>query len=95
MSGPAAARSLAVGPVFPNPGRGRVTVPVELPADGPLWAEVVDVRGRRVAVLADGADTDAGYPELRWDASAAAPGVYVVRVRSGGAAAAARAVILR
>ena len=87
--------ALAAGPVFPNPGRGLVTVPLELPTDAAVTADVVDVQGRVVAVLADGRALPAGYPTLRWDASRAAPGLYVVRVRTEAEAAVARAVILR
>ena len=88
-------RALAVGPVFPNPGRGLIRVPIESPFDGPITVDVVDVRGRRVAVLAEGRETDAGYPTLRWDASDVAPGVYLVRVRSDYAVAATRVVVAR
>jgi hypothetical protein len=87
--------ALAVGPPFPNPGRGRVVFPLELPVEAEVTAEVFDVRGRRVAVLADGATLAAGYPALTWDASRAGPGLYVVRVRTSGGVAVGRVTVAR
>ena len=87
--------ALAVGAIYPNPGRGLVTVPLQLPDDLEVTADVVDVRGRVVAVLADREPLTVGYPDLQWDASTAAPGLYVVRVRTEAEAAVGRVVILR
>ncbi len=87
--------ALGVGAVYPNPGRRVVTIPLRLPDDLDVWVSVVDLRGRVVAVLADAAPLPVGYPELRWDASAAAPGVYLVRVRTATEAALGRVVIVR
>ena len=87
--------ALAVAPAFPNPARGRVTIPLALPDAAVVTAEVFDVQGRLVAVLADGAALDAGYPTLVWDASGAAPGLYVVRARSGSAVAVGRVTVAR
>ncbi|WP_420454236.1 M43 family zinc metalloprotease [Rubrivirga sp.] len=87
--------ALGVGAIYPNPGRRAVTVPLRLPDDLDVWADVVDLRGRVVAVLADATPLPVGYPELRWDASAAAPGVYLVRVRTAAEAALGRVVIVR
>ena len=87
--------ALTVGAVYPNPSRGPVTVPLQLPDDLEVWVDVVDVRGRVVAVLADGEPLAAGYPDLRWDASTVAPGLYVIRARTEAEAAVGRVVILR
>ena len=87
--------ALAVAPVYPNPGRGRVTIPLQLPDDLEVTVEVLDVRGRVVAVLADWAPLAVGYPEVAWDASAVAPGLYIVRARTEAEAAVGRVVILR
>ena len=87
--------ALAAGLVFPNPSRGAVTVPLELPDAMAVWADVIDVRGRVVAVLAAGETLEAGYPELRWAAAGAAPGLYLVRVRTDGAVALARFTLTR
>ncbi|PAP77786.1 M43 family zinc metalloprotease [Rubrivirga marina] len=87
--------ALAIGPIYPNPSRGLVTVPLQLPDDLEVTVEVLDVRGRVVAVLADRAPLAVGYPDLRWDASTAAPGLYVVRARTEAEAVVGRVVILR
>lgn len=63
----------------PNPSRGAVAVPFALPQDGRVTVDVLDVLGRRVAVLVDG-DRPAGLAEARVDAGALAPGTYVVRL---------------
>lgn len=86
--------ALAVQPIYPNPGRGTVTVPLAVPADSDARAEVFDVRGRLVATLYDGPIAD-GYPTLTWDASAAPAGVYVVRVQTASAVAVGTVVIAR
>ena len=87
--------ALAVGAVYPNPGRGLVTVPLLLPDALDVTVDVVDVRGRLVAVLADDQPFPVGYPELRWDASGVAPGVYLIRARTDAEVAIGRVVILR
>ena len=73
----------------PNPTRGTVRVAVGAHA----WArvEVLDALGRRVARLADG--PTAG--DVTWDASAAAPGVYRVRVVADGRAATVPVTVAR
>ncbi len=74
---------VALGPPYPNPSRGAVTVGVEVPSAGPVRVSVVDVLGREVAVLADG-ERDAGAHKVRVGAGSLAPGVYLVRLRAGG-----------
>ena len=87
--------ALGVGAVYPNPGRGRIAVPLALPDDLAVWADVVDLRGRVVARIAEGETLPVGYPELTWDATGAAAGLYLVRVRTATEAAVGRVVILR
>ena len=88
--------AFAVGAPFPNPGRGRITVPLALPdAAEAVTVEVYDALGRRVAVLAEGAAFAAGFADLVWDAGAAPAGLYLVRARSAGGADVARVVVAR
>ncbi len=68
----------------PNPSRGAATVPYEVPA-GRARVAVVDVLGREVAVLADGAH-EAGAHEARLDPGTLAPGLYLVRLVTEAAA---------
>ncbi|MEM7787481.1 MAG: hypothetical protein AAF594_07130, partial [Bacteroidota bacterium] len=46
--------AVALAPPYPNPTRGEAVLQIGLPAAGPLRAVVYDVRGREVAVVADG-----------------------------------------
>jgi hypothetical protein len=72
----------------PNPFRAATRIAFALPEAGVVRAEVLDVRGRRVTVLAEGG-FPAGDHELRWDGrdatgTDAAAGLYFVRVAAGG-----------
>jgi hypothetical protein len=58
-----------------------VTIPFELGRSGPVRVDVFDVTGRLVATLADG-DYTAGPHAAVWSVEGAAPGTYVVRLRS-------------
>ena len=64
-----------------TPFVSEVRLRLTLPAAAPVRAEAFDVLGRRVAVLFDGV---ADRAVLRLDGTALAPGVYVVRVVTGG-----------
>ena len=67
---------------YPNPFGEVATVRATLAEAGALRVEVLDVLGRRVALLADG-PAEAGAHVLRWSAGAAPPGLYLVRVTTG------------
>jgi hypothetical protein len=74
----------------PNPTAGPLTLALDFPAAGPVVVEVFDALGRRV--YRREATLPAGAHALDLDASAWAPGAYVVRVTASGAAAAVRVV---
>ena len=78
--GPDATLSLSASP---NPARGPVTVTYTLASPADHTLAVFDVRGRRVATLAEGRAT--GPQRATLDASTLAPGRYVVRLRAGDA----------
>jgi hypothetical protein len=72
----------------PNPFHGVATMRLTLPVDAFVSAEVLDVSGRRVSTIA-ARTMPAGDHDLAWDGRtaggiAAAPGVYLVRVRFAG-----------
>jgi len=96
---PARAGRLQLGPVRPSPSRGPVGAEFDLPAPGRAQAAVFGVDGRRVAVLLD-RTLPAGHHFLAWDGRAsaggrAAPGVYFLRLTSGGREAVRRLVLIR
>lgn len=84
---------LAFGAPFPNPSAQAVTVPLVMPAAGRVEVSVVDVLGRRVAVLLDG-DVAAGTHRLRLDAGPLAAGTYAVVAHAAGAFARTSVTIL-
>ncbi len=87
---PAVTAALAVGP---NPARGHVSVRLSSASSAAARVTVSDALGRQVAVLHDG-PLAAGPSTFTWDASAAAPGVYVVRL-DGADAATRRVTVVR
>jgi hypothetical protein len=89
---------LAFAPPAPNPARGSVRLLLRVPGPGWLTVEVLDLQGRRVALLDQGA-AGPGTLRLGWDGRSAGglpapPGVYVVRARMAGRRALARLVRL-
>ena len=83
VSGEAApAGALTLGPVAPNPVRGRATVPFTLDRPGPATLRLLDVQGRTVAQVPRGA-LAAGAHTAPLDVSGLAPGVYLLRLETG------------
>ena len=90
---PATAERLGVA-VRPNPAGGRVEVVLRAAAAGTARVAVVDVRGREVAVVLDGAVL-AGETVRALETSGWPAGVYVVRASVGRETATARLVVAR
>ena len=86
--------AFALGAAYPNPGSGRVTVPLTLAEASTVSVAVYDVLGRRVAVLADG-PLAAGQHRLRFEADGLPSGLYVVRAEAEGASATQSLVLTR
>lgn len=95
----------ALAPPAPNPARGTVRLGVDLPpGDGAFELDVLDVQGRRVLsyvrAAAAAAPADAGTSwRWGWDLRDAQgrrvpPGLYLVRLRAGGAVAVRRFVVV-
>ncbi|MAQ94867.1 MAG: hypothetical protein CMM84_15225 [Rhodothermaceae bacterium] len=87
-------REVSLSPVVPNPSAGLVRVAFAVPEAGRVRLAVYDVRGREVAVLADG-EVAAGRHETLLDGTALAAGVYVVRLEAGGHRLTRQAVVMR
>ena len=78
----------------PNPLAATTALRYRLAAAAEVTLTVHDVLGREVARLAKGAQA-AGTHEVRWDASAVAPGVYVARLQSGASIQTVRLTVAR
>ncbi|WP_412063383.1 sulfatase-like hydrolase/transferase [Rubrivirga sp. IMCC45206] len=89
----AIAPEVALEAPIPNPSAGRAEIRFALAERGPIRLAVYDVRGREVAVVADG-DWPAGAHRARL-AEGLAGGVYVVRLEAGGRVLTHRAVVVR
>ncbi|OZC01802.1 M36 family metallopeptidase [Rubricoccus marinus] len=96
VSPEAVAEGFAFGlaPVSPNPSRGVARVTFTLEEAAPTVVAIYDVQGREVARLADG-QLEAGRHEVAWQTGTMAPGVYVLRLASGGRVETQRAVVVR
>ncbi len=84
----ALAAHVALAPARPNPSRGAASRRFSLPAAGVARLVVMDVAGRRVRTLVDGA-VEAGPHEVAWDgfdgAGARVPaGLYWARLEAAG-----------
>jgi hypothetical protein len=79
----------------PNPAAGPVSMMLTMPESQVVRVEAFDALGRSVAVLHDGF-LPSGFHAMAFDASALAPGLYVVRASSaGGERAAGRVIVAR
>ena len=88
------AAALSLDAPFPNPASQSAAVRYTLAAPGAVRLEAFDVLGRRVAVLAEG-EQPAGPHAARFEASALAPGVYVLRLDAGGQVLSRRVTVVR
>ena len=88
---------LALAPVFPNPTSGAGNTRFSLPRAARVHLAVLDVQGREVRVLADGA-YEAGRYAQPLDANARGPlgpGLYFLRLRAGASTLTRRFVVTR
>ena len=86
---PAAVGAFRLALASPNPSRGGARFSVQMPAEGQLSAEVLDLQGRVVRDLARSEDLTAGSHSLAWDGrtesgESAGPGIYFAVAREGG-----------
>ncbi|MEO0558444.1 MAG: T9SS type A sorting domain-containing protein [Bacteroidota bacterium] len=81
-------------PPAPNPTTGRTTLRYALAEAQDVQLVVMDLLGREVARLADGAH-QAGDHEAAFDATALPSGLYIVRLRVGDTVQTRRLTITR
>jgi plastocyanin len=80
-------RAAFTRPPTPNPARGPLAFAIALPRTGPVTLSVLDLAGRRVALLESGVLTAGEHP-FRWDARSddgrlVQSGRYFIRLESG------------
>ena len=85
--------ALALAAPHPNPASARLTSTLTLPRPGVVTVDVLDALGRVVATLHDG-PLGAGDHVVSWGVDAA-PGLYLLRARTGGEVVARRVVVAR
>ena len=96
LDAPEAPSATFAARVFPNPVRGVAMLELALPAAGRLNIELYDLAGRRRAVVADEARTEAGVRRfaLRAPEGPLAPGIYWYRATTTTASRSGRFVVL-
>jgi hypothetical protein len=97
---PLAIDRLRLALASPNPSHGEARFSLELPAAANVTAEVVDLEGRVVRVLARSEAYSAGEHELRWDGRdqsgrSAGAGIYFAHVSAGAKSRTLKLVELR
>lgn len=81
-------------PAYPNPFRNETAIAFELPHAEHVVIEVLDLTGRRVAVLVD-EHMPGGRHDVRWDASDLASGTYLYRIQAGAFSKTLRTTLVR
>lgn len=86
--------AFALHAAAPNPFASRTTLRFDVPQVSAVTVEVLDLLGRRVAVLTDG-EVEAGTHTVPFEASALPSGVYLVRMQAGAFGAVQRVTLVR
>ncbi len=80
--------------VTPNPGFGPLRISFTLAREAAVELDVIDLQGRHVASLVNGA-RKAGAHTVEWTGPSSAPGIYFLRYRYPGGHHGERVVRLR
>ena len=78
----------------PNPSRSNTRLDYRLPQAGRVRLMILDVQGRRIAVLADGPQT-AGPHRAQWRTEGVPSGLYFCRLEAGSEVRTQKIVVLR
>ncbi len=79
---------------FPNPFNSTTTIRYDLPARSDVLLTVFNALGQRVATLVQG-EEEAGYYEVRFDATGLSSGVYLYRLTAGNSTQSRKLLVLR
>jgi hypothetical protein len=79
---------------YPNPFNPSTTIRYSLPERSYVTLTVFNALGQRVAMLAEG-EKEAGFHEVRFEASSLASGVYLYRLTAGEYVQARKLILLR
>jgi type IX secretion system substrate protein len=79
---------------YPNPFNPSTIIRYSLPVESHVLLTIYDVLGREVATILDGIQ-DPGFKSVRWDASAAASGIYFYRLKAGEFTSVKKLLLLR
>ena len=79
---------------YPNPFNPTTAIQYQLPVDSRVTLKVYDILGRQVASLVSEFQ-QAGYKEVRFNASSLASGTYIYRIVAGNFISAQKMVVLK
>lgn len=85
---------------YPNPFNPATNIVFSIEKDGPVTLAIYDIMGRRVRLLMDGKQTEAGRHTVAWDGLGndgrrVSSGVYVCRLLAKGQVSAMKMILLR
>jgi hypothetical protein len=79
---------------YPNPFNPSTTIRYSIPVQSAVKLTLFNVLGQQVAVL-DAGEREAGYHEVRFEATGLASGVYLYRLQAGNAVEAKKLLLSR
>jgi hypothetical protein len=86
--------AFALHTAYPNPFNPQTSVSFDLPVTARVKMEIYDLSGRRVAVLIN-RTLSAGIHQVDWNASAAASGIYLLRMEADQFQAVQKLVLMK
>jgi beta-lactamase regulating signal transducer with metallopeptidase domain len=69
--------------IYPNPSQQAVNIRFTLEKDEPVWIEVNDMKGQKVATIIDGLYLNKGQNSWLWDTKNIASGSYLLTIKRG------------
>ncbi len=69
--------------VYPNPSQQAVNIRFMLEKEMPVWIEVHDTKGQKVATIANGSYLNKGQNSFLWDTQNVPAGAYIISLKQG------------